>query len=84
MTVAWALCALREESRGSFIFAPQTVLFRDYPENQGGKSDRELDLVCIVDGRFAIGEAKARVDAIGQSDIEDLAAAVEVWKLLTA
>lgn len=75
LTVAWALCALREESHGCFIFAPQTVLFRDYPENQGGKSDRELDVVCIVDGRFVIGEAKARVDLIGQSDIEDLAAA---------
>lgn len=75
MTVAWALCALREQSHGCFIFAPQTALFRDYPENQGGKSDRELDVVCIVDGRFVIGEAKARVDLIAQSDIEDLAAA---------
>ena len=75
MTVAWALCALREESRGCFIFTPQTELFRDYPENQGRKSDRELDIVCIVNGRFVLGEAKVRVDLIAQSDIEDLAAA---------
>lgn len=75
MTVAWALCALREESHGCFIFAPQTALFRDYPEKQGGKVDRELDVVCIVDGRLVIGEAKARVDLIGQGDIEDLARA---------
>lgn len=75
MTVAWALCALREESQGCFIFAPQTALFRDYPEKQGGKPDRELDVVCIADGRFVIGEAKGRVDFIGQSDIEDLAGA---------
>ena len=75
MTVAWALCALREESRGCFIFAPQTMLFRDYPENQGGKPDCELDVVCIVDGKFVVGEAKPHVDRIGPSDIEDLAVA---------
>jgi hypothetical protein len=73
LTVAWALCALREQSRSCFIFTPQTALFRNYPENQGGRSDRELDVVCIVDGRFVIGETKARVDFIAQSDIEDLA-----------
>lgn len=74
MAVAWALCALREESHGCFIFAPQTALFRNYPEKQGGKPDRELDVVCIVDGRFVIGEAKARVDFIALSDIKDVAA----------
>jgi len=37
------------------------------------KSDRELDLVCIIDGKFVIGEAKINVDQIGRGDIEDLA-----------
>ncbi len=81
LTVAWALCALRQESRASFIFAPQTDLFREYPEIQKGKRDRELDVVCIVDGKLVIGEAKAQVSKIKRSDIEDLA---EVAKELNA
>ena len=73
LTVAWALSALRQESKSCFIFGPQMALFRDYPENQGGKVDRELDVVCIVDSKFIIGEVKARVDLIAKSDIQDLA-----------
>ncbi|HET7831638.1 MAG TPA: hypothetical protein VFK88_01610 [Gallionella sp.] len=73
ISVAWALSALRRESKSCFIFAPQTVLYRDYPENQGNKSDRELDVVCIIDGKFVIGEVKAEVKKIASKDIEDLA-----------
>lgn len=51
------------------------MLFRDYPENQGEKPDRELDVIVILDGRFVIGEAKVRVDLIAENDIVDLAAA---------
>lgn len=77
ITVAWALSALRRKSKSCFIFAPQTVLYRDYPENQGDKLDRELDVVCIVDGKFVIGEVKASVVSITKSDIEDLASAAQ-------
>ena len=77
VTVAWALSALRQESKSCFIFAPQTALYRDYPENQGNKPDRELDVVCIVDGQFVIGEVKAGVVSIAKSDIEDLASAAQ-------
>ncbi len=77
ITVAWAISALRQQARGSFMFAPQTVLYRDYPENQGGRSDREIDLICIMDGKFAIGEVKARSELIAKSDIEDLAAVAQ-------
>ncbi|MBE0621051.1 MAG: hypothetical protein IH605_10695 [Burkholderiales bacterium] len=73
LTVAWALSALRHESSDCFMFAPQTALYRDYPENQGKRVDRELDVVCIVDGKFVIGEVKAAVGLIARSDIEDLA-----------
>ncbi|MDD5321507.1 MAG: hypothetical protein PHD43_12995 [Methylococcales bacterium] len=77
VTVAWALSALRQESKSCFIFAPQMALYRDYPENQGNKPDRELDVVCIVDGQFVIGEVKAGVVSIAKSDIEDLASAAQ-------
>lgn len=77
ITVAWAISALRKQSRTSFMFAPQTALYRDYPENQGERIDRELDLICIVDGKFVIGEVKARSELIAKSDIQDLAAAAQ-------
>jgi len=75
MSVAWALCALREKSKDCFVFAPQTELFRNYPEEQGGKADRELDLLCIADGKFVLGEVKNTVELIATSDIRDLATA---------
>lgn len=73
ITVAWALCALRRRSERSFMYAPQTAL---YTEEEAQRPERELDLVCIVDGKFVIGEVKADVKLIKKSDIEDLAAAV--------
>lgn len=74
LTVAWALSALRRQSSNCFIFGPQTSLFRDYAEDQGGRVDRELDVVCIVDGKLFIGEAKIGVELIASSDLQDLAA----------
>ena len=77
VTVAWAIGALRQQAKHSFMYAPQTTLYRDYPENQGGRADRELDLICIVDGKFTIGEVKAGSELIARSDIEDLATAAK-------
>ena len=77
ITVAWALGAMRKQAKHSFMFAPQTELYRDYPENQRQRIDRELDLICIVDGRFVIGEVKARAELIAKSDITDLAAVAQ-------
>jgi hypothetical protein len=74
ITVAWAIGALRKQAKHSFMFAPQTALYRQFPEDQGQRIDRELDLICIVDGRFVVGEVKAGVELIRRSDIEDLAA----------
>jgi hypothetical protein len=59
------------------MFAPQTELYRDYPENQDQRIDHELDLICIMDGRFVIGEVKARAELIAKSNITDLAAAAQ-------
>ena len=77
VSVAWALSALRQESGSCFIFAPQTALYRNYPEDQGRRVDRELDVVCIVDGKFVIGEVKAGVGLIAKNDIADLASAAK-------
>lgn len=72
ITVAWAIGALRERAMKSFVYAPQTALYREYPEDQGQKIDREIDLLCIMDGKIVVGEVKASVELISKSDIADL------------
>lgn len=79
LTVACILSALRRQSKTFFTFHPQTAIYRKYAEEQGGHPSRELDILCICDGRFVVGEAKASAEMIAQSDIEDLAnAAIEL------
>lgn len=73
LTVACILAALRQEAKSFFSFYPQTAIYRKYPEEQQGRPSRELDIVCVTDGKFAIGEAKARAELIAPSDIADLA-----------
>lgn len=73
LTVACILATLRRQSQAFFTFYPQTAIYRKYPEDQGGKPSRELDIVCVSDGKFVIGEAKARAEMIAPSDISDLA-----------
>jgi len=53
LTVIWALAELRGRARNSFVYSPQLAMYRDYPENQGGKPDCELDVLCLVDGLCA-------------------------------
>jgi hypothetical protein len=77
ISVAWAISALRQQAKHSFMFAPQTALYRDYPENQAQRIDREVDILCIMDGRLVIGEVKARSELITKSDIADLAAVAQ-------
>lgn len=77
LTVISALDALQDTAQTSFLFHPQTNLYRDYPENQGDRIDREVDLVCMLDGQLVIGEAKANVNLIRPSDIADMATAAK-------
>ncbi|MBB3016208.1 hypothetical protein [Cupriavidus alkaliphilus] len=79
LSVVAALCALRRTSKQSFMYAPQTALYEMYPDGPEVGISRELDVVCISDGKLIIGEAKASSALIARSDIEDLAdAAVAV------
>ena len=72
ISVAWALTALRSKSNNCFIFIPQLNLYKEYPEEQVG-NDCELDVVCILDGDFVLGEVKRSTKLIKTSDIKALA-----------
>ncbi|QJW82556.1 hypothetical protein [Burkholderia glumae] len=73
LTMVWALSELQRQARRSFIFAPQTALFRSYPERPRQPPDRELDIVCVVDGKLTLGEAKSSVAMISATEIATLA-----------
>jgi hypothetical protein len=73
LSVVWALSELQRKARSSFVFAPQTALFRQYRETSRDRSDRELDIVCIVDGQLTLGEAKPSVTMIGPVEIATMA-----------
>jgi hypothetical protein len=55
-----ALCSDRRlfvESKGSFLWQPNLAIFR--PDHEKGKAPwGELDICCLVDGKFVVGEVK--------------------------
>lgn len=73
LSVVWILGEL-QRGRGapSFIFAPQTELFRKYPDNDTARADREIDLLCIIDGKVVIGEVKASLAEIDKKELDSL------------
>jgi hypothetical protein len=54
----WALGHLEGNAEDCFFFAPPLALYRAYPEHHGTPPDAELDICCVVDGAFIIGEVK--------------------------
>ena len=75
LSIVWALGRLQRRTRSaSFIFAPQTELFRKYPDNDIAVADREIDLLCIIDGKVVIGEVKASLAEIDQQEVDALVA----------
>ncbi len=59
---------LFRRSRSSFVYIPSLDLFE---ESSGGPSS-ELDIVCIQDGQFIIGEVKTSSDSFRQSDFDKM------------
>jgi hypothetical protein len=50
---------LMQDARSSFIFVPPTDLLSDVPGKPlSYKVEGDLDIVCLVDGKFVIGEVK--------------------------
>ena len=74
-SVIWALGRLQRQARASsFIFAPQTELFRKWPEDQNEEADREIDILCVIDGKVVVGEVKASLAEIDTKELDDLIA----------
>ncbi|MDP3147400.1 MAG: hypothetical protein Q8N66_18480 [Bacteroidota bacterium] len=77
-TVVRALLSLNRKSRSSFNFSPQVDL---YPSPQPGiKPLTDLDIVCEVDGKLYIGEAKYSSEAFIDESRKSLLNLIEVAK----
>jgi hypothetical protein len=64
-----ALAELDSHARTSFTSAPGLALF-----TQGAsRPSAEVDIVCIMDGKFIIGEVKTSASEFAQSNLEALA-----------
>jgi hypothetical protein len=70
--VLLAIHTLFLESKGSFLWQPNLDIYRpDYEAGQ--KPWHEMDIVCLMDGKFTIGEVKEDVSNFVDSDFNDLA-----------
>lgn len=75
LSVIWALGELqRQEMASSFIFAPQTELFRKWPDDQAIMADREIDILCVIGGKVVVGEVKASLSEIDRKELDNLIA----------
>ena len=66
-----ALYSLRDEARNFFLFAPGLVFFKGCGNNR--ETAAELDLICISDGKFIIGEVKQRAEEFSTQELKKLA-----------
>lgn len=60
---------LLSDARSSFIYIPNIELYKnDILDDKKPIREGELDIVCIVDGKFVIGEVKQSIGLFKESD----------------
>ena len=80
--VILVLGQLLRESRTSFLFSPNLNLLTE-PQDESSeklKTTAEVDIACIQDGRFIIGEVKQSMSRFKEKDFDDIAEIVERTK----
>ncbi len=65
----WTLGKLQDEARESFYYIPQSELYRNHEDKE---CDKEIDIVCIQDGNYIIGESKYSASGFNDGVIEKL------------
>jgi hypothetical protein len=75
LTVIRTLSYLCNQSRISFEFNPQINLYNNLQSN---KPESEIDIVCISDGEFVIGEAKHSSLLFSQEKYKSLNSLVDI------
>ena len=65
----WTLGRLLSEAHETFYFIPQSELYRNRDDKQ---CDKEIDIVCVQDGNYIIGESKYSASGFNDSVITKL------------
>ncbi len=63
---------LLSDSRTSFIFIPNINLYKSSIVDKLPPNDGELDIICIQDGKFIIGEVKQSIGLFRDSDFKKM------------
>jgi hypothetical protein len=75
LSLVWALTALREESRTSFMFVGPMAM--GYVGNEGDVSDAEADLLVIRDGKIIFCEVKSSWRGLSARKLEQFVEVAE-------
>lgn len=67
------------DARSSFMFVPCIDLFTKV-EGEEPKLMTDLDIACVMDGKFVIGEVKQSVGLFSQKDFTNMAEVAELLK----
>ena len=80
--VILVLGQLLQESRTSFLFSPNLDLFTKPQDESSERLNKaaEVDIACIQDGKFIIGEVKQSMSLFGKSDFDTIAEIAERTK----
>lgn len=74
--VVWCLSALSDRARQSFYFLPSVRVTESGGDGSDARS-RELDLICVADGRALLCEVKSSA-RVGEADLRKLAEAANL------
>jgi hypothetical protein len=81
LALVWAIGYLLDGTRESFYFLPASNLYRAYPDaKHRNLPQAELDIICVSDGRFIIGETKESVRDFTDQRMENLVATAKDLK----
>ena len=80
--VILVLGQLLQESRTSFLFSPNLDLLTKPQDESSERLNKaaEVDIACIQDGKFIIGEVKQSMSLFGKSDFDAIAEIAERTK----
>ena len=77
MPVLLAIWRLFVDSKGSFLWQPNPAIFR--PDHEKGETPwGELDICCLIDGMFVVGEVKDNIDNFAPDDFGKIRRICEV------
>ena len=74
LALVWCLATLEARARSTFSYLGPHDLWKNYPETQSStRRDNEADLICVVDGRVHLCEAKSSGRDIIIASLADVA-----------